>query len=434
MGRADAFGHPGQTGPDQQVDHEADAQGFPDEKTADDAEADGRGELEEAFRRKGNARIGQCKDGHDEEGIPRSEGMLPAGQRGAVLRLCRAGRGQEAHQDTGYGGVNAGMMEGKPESNAACEIEEGGTDVPAGGSPEEEHDHDGRTECGEGGGVTVKQRKDDDAAQIIHNGQSGQEYGNAFRDAFGGKGEYAEGKGNIGGHGNGPAGKGGKSRIECKIEQGGNDHASRSSRNGQDGGGKGFQFAEKEFPLDFQSDHEEEEDHQSVIDPVQDRHGQPGDGNFRVKELGVQAGCGGIGNEHGNHCAEEQQDAACRFLAEEIKKGLTDPLNAAHETLLSGKIFHITFKIINATVSISVFRRKVDVTEGKIKEKMRSFRKKQFCGADFCGPVSGAVFPGNEHKKPALRNLSSEGGCLQGNENGFFCQLSVPSGRTVPFR
>lgn len=188
------FGHPGQSRADEERHHEADAEGLPEEEAADDAQPDGRGEMDEAVRRERDARIGEGKDRHDEEGVPRRERVLPPGEGRLMLGLLRAGRGKESHEHARHGGMDACMMEGEPQGDAAGEVDEGRMDAFPGGQVERRRDDSRRAESGEGRGVAVEERQHHDAAQIIHDGQRRQEDRHAFRYALGGEGEHAQRK------------------------------------------------------------------------------------------------------------------------------------------------------------------------------------------------------------------------------------------------
>ena len=101
----------------------------------------------------------------------------------------------------------------------------------------------------------------------------------------------------------------------------GEEARAQSGADGQHRRRQRLQLAEEELALDLKADDEEEDRHEPVVDPVQ--HAQievvfgGADGQFEGERRFVASRPGAVGEHHGKHGKEEQQDAARRFMAEE---------------------------------------------------------------------------------------------------------------------
>ena len=132
----------------------------------------------------------------------------------------------------------------------------------------------------------------------------------------------ADGKGDVRGGGDTPAGSGGGAVVHDGVDQGRHDDAAECGDDRQDGLFEGGKFPADHFPLDFKAHREEENHHQDVVDEFLHGHA-PGeepvyqtvrrsdvDGEFRVQETVIQAfGERQVRQEHGYGDAGKEDDA-----------------------------------------------------------------------------------------------------------------------------
>ena len=150
----------------------------------------------------------------------------------------------------------------------------------------------------------VEQCDDQDGPEVIENGECQQEHLERHGRAGPHKSKDAEGKGDVGGRWDRPtADRCGISPVECHIEESRDRHAANSGRARQNHVAGVLELTFQEFALQFQTDEEEEDRHEPVIDPKDQRLLQAGVingyGKITAKDTIVDRLQGRVGNDHG---------------------------------------------------------------------------------------------------------------------------------------
>ena len=112
----------------------------------------------------------------------------------------------------------------------------------------------------------VEDGDDQHGAQVVHNGQRRQEDLEHQRHALAQQRQYADGEGNVGGHGDAPAARQFAFEAEHLVDA----HRHQHSAHGREYGQRGH--LEVALALDFEAHHQEEDGHQGVVDPVDEVH------------------------------------------------------------------------------------------------------------------------------------------------------------------
>ena len=119
--------------------------------------------------------------------------------------------------------------------------------------------------------VPVEQGDDEDAADVVEDGERRDEYDETMRDTALEQSQAADGECDVCRHRDSPASAPGPSSGERKEDRGGNRHASESSERRQQRAGRSSQLAANQLALDFETDDEEEDRHQDVVDEFSQR-------------------------------------------------------------------------------------------------------------------------------------------------------------------
>ena len=184
----------------------------------------------------------------------------------------------------------------------------------------------GQSERGQRKIGRVEDRDDEDGAEIVDDGEGQQEDFECRRNARPQHGHHADREGDVGGRGNGPSAHGeAVAPVDGGVDDGGHDHAAQGRDGGKGGGFCRLQRPHKHLAFDFEADEEEEDHHQAVVDPVQQRLGQRGGWNAQ-RELGVQrmivgGAPGRIRHDECQDCCDAQDDAAGSFVLQKAEYG-----------------------------------------------------------------------------------------------------------------
>ena len=377
--------HPGQAG---------DAQQFAQHQPGHHTQGHGVGQgLSDTAGVYGYARIGQGEQGHDQEGHRKVHGMFQALQRGlhrvdAVLQglqqgpgaavaddaLLRGGPGLASirvvaqlvhqvlqvrheqlvaelgpHRDSqgrehpGQGGVYPGLQHGEPHDDADQEIGQGFAHADAIQGNQQHEGQAGHGQPVRGDLLGVEDGDDQDGAEVVDDGQAHQEGQHRLGNARTEQHQHAYGEGDVGGHGNAPAGGAWSADIE-EIEQCGRDHhATHGSDDGQHGGPGIGQLADDYLALDLQSYHHEEQGHQAVVDPVvQGMAYLPApqaEGDLGVQQVFVVLVQEAVGQEQGNQGAAHENEPGGSFIVDEFLERGDD----AVEGLFPGLVVRVVF-------------------------------------------------------------------------------------------
>ena len=191
--------------------------------------------------------------------------------RDRVLGKSRLNGRQEPHGHTRQRGVDTRFMEGQPDRNAHPDVERGPPNTDPLQHHDEEDERDGDDERSHGDTRRVGRDEHDERAEVVGNGQGEQEEPQRRGDASTEERHDTEREGDVGGHGDAPAPRAAPACIHDEIEQGGHEHAARGSQDGQRGPPTILQLARRQLAADLQPDHEEEDGHQSLVDPESQR-------------------------------------------------------------------------------------------------------------------------------------------------------------------
>ena len=139
------------------------------------------------------------------------------------------------------------------------------------------------------------------------------------------QGEYAEGEGRVRGHGGPPAARAGPAGVEGQVDRDGHEHAAGRRDQGDRHPAPLAELAHVELALGLQPDHEEEEGHQPLVDPVPEIHAR-----CRRRRGGSRAACprptrmtppGRVRPQERGDGGAEERDGAGGLRAEEVPDG-----------------------------------------------------------------------------------------------------------------
>ncbi len=154
---------------------------------------------------------------------------------------------------------------------AAGEVDRGRSDVHPFRDLETEQDHHGPAQPRERQIVGVEDGDDHDGADVVGDGEGEQEQLRARRDPIADQGHDAHGERDVGRHRDAPALLGGGAGVERQIDRSRNQHAAQRGDGRQGDGPRVPEFSDHELALDLETDDEEEQRHQPVVDPLDER-------------------------------------------------------------------------------------------------------------------------------------------------------------------
>ena len=315
----------------QQEDRTTDTERFADAKSDDDAERDRLGECRE-IARQNHARICKREDGHDDVRRPRLEAVLERIEQG-TLGMRAVNRDGEREDNARNRRMNARVEKAEPREQSEQEIR---CDVQHASAVERKCGGECRQPCEQGNErktARVEQRDDNNRAEIIDDGKCRQKDDNGGRGAACRDGENAQRKGDVRRHRDAPARHccGVAAHIDRSVEECGDEHPPDGCTDGENRRRERLQLTEEKFALDFQSDDEEENRHQTVVDPVE--HTQiemirrrPCDGNS-VKHSLIAARKRTVRENDGKRGEEEQEQPAECLVPEKGLNRLQYPRN-----------------------------------------------------------------------------------------------------------
>ena len=243
------------------------------------------------------------------------------------LRAARqVGRHAEGQHYARYGGVDAAVKHTVPEQQARVEIEGLGADAELVACGEHRHD-DGR---GQEEPVVqvlgVAYGYYDDAAQVVGYGQGCKEDFQADGAALAEDAQAAQREGDVGSHRDGHAAlHDGVLRAHQEEEYHGDYHAAARSDDGRQGFLHARQLAAKQLTLYLESDAQEEDGHEVVVDEVAQRHGvsavaehievAQAQRDGQAPQLAVEVAPGTVGNNQGQNGGNGKQHTTAHVLA-----------------------------------------------------------------------------------------------------------------------
>ena len=139
----------------------------------------------------------------------------------------------------------------------------------------------------------IERGDDHDGAEIVDDGERGEEHLERVRHPRSEQRQHAKGEGDVGGGGNGPA-----APIAAILEVDGHEHERRRQHAAerrdqrQRASRPRVELAFEHLALDLEPDQQEEDGHQAVIDPMQDVEAA----DLGVQRLRISLGERGIGD------------------------------------------------------------------------------------------------------------------------------------------
>jgi hypothetical protein len=176
------------------------------------------------------------------------------------------GGDEQAHQHPGDGGVHAAVVQRVPERHAQQQVHHAVAHVVAVAQEERHGERSGAQQPVPMEPRAIEDGDDEDAAQVVEDGQRGEEHHQRVAHAILDQGEAADGEGDVRGHGDGPPAQRRGARVERHVDARRHHHASQRRDGRQHGPRHRPQLAHGQLALDFHAHQEEEERHQPIVD------------------------------------------------------------------------------------------------------------------------------------------------------------------------
>ncbi len=240
---------------------------FPTHAGGGDPDEDGRGPggVEHA-RVDHDPGVGQGEQWKDHEGRDRSRPTLQPFGRVSPASDPTA-RDQHAGDHAGQGGLHSPGSQEHPDGHPADQHGPGRQAGPAPGHHHDQRDQQG-PEQGRGMGAgRIEDGQDQDRADVVGHGQGQQQEPKSGRHPAPQQGQCPECEGDVGGHGDPPAGRPRAPVIAQGVDQSGAGHAAGRPDHRDHRGAEVAQLPGAVLPADLQAHHEEEHRHQSAVHP-----------------------------------------------------------------------------------------------------------------------------------------------------------------------
>ena len=173
----------------------------------------------------------------------------------------------------------------------------------------------------------VEDGQDYDCPEVVNDGEGGQEHFDSYRDPVSKNGEHTHGEGDVGCHRDSPS----VCRVRIAVVEDGEDesrdnHSSKGCHYRKNRPSDRGELANKNLPLDFQPDNEEEDRHQGIVHPVPEAHlkGEVADVDARVliPHPVEPLSAWNCSQNHRNDGAGKEQNPACRFIVNEVVENM----------------------------------------------------------------------------------------------------------------
>ena len=248
---------------------------------------------------------------------------LPRVAAGDLLLEERAGRREQADGHAGQCRVDTRLQQREPDADTHDGVDDDGPDA-----QQASHEHRGQQtdrdrQPAEGEVVGVEDRDHQDRADVVDDRQRQQEQSRGRGDPASQHAKDADREGDVGRHRNPPARCSvAAGRVEGDVEHGRDHHPADRRHDGQRRGPGVAQVAVDQLVLDLEPDHEEEDHHQRVVDPVLqglvELEGAGVEGDAGVPEGVVGVRPGAVGPDQCCRGGEEQHERARRLDAQEL--------------------------------------------------------------------------------------------------------------------
>lgn len=186
-------------------------------------------------------------------------------------RTSRTRRNHQPQHDSRDRGMDAPVVQRVPEASADGSVGKPVRDV----APVHHEQHGGTTRCCEQPRhlqpVPVEQCDDDDATDVVEDGEGCDEDVERPRHAILEKREHPDAERDVRGHRNGPSSLARLAPVEGKEDRSREHHAADRRDRRQACPRERLQLADGQLPLDLHADDEEEDRHQHVVDQLEKR-------------------------------------------------------------------------------------------------------------------------------------------------------------------
>jgi len=208
-------------------------------------------------------------------------------------------------------------METEPGQNTQEDVNRKIPDSQAGGEDNRAQPEESHSQHQEIQSRGISDGDHQDRADVVRYRQRKQQNSKAVRNPGTQDRHASDHERNIGCHWNPPSAGRRSTRLEVKINPGRKNHAADGGENRQGCPAKVPEFAHNQFPFDFQTDHKEEDHHQSVVDPVlklvNHRPVTDLESDFYLPESKVAFTESGIGQDQGENRTAKQDDSTGGF-------------------------------------------------------------------------------------------------------------------------
>lgn len=259
----------------------------------------------------GDTSIGEGEDGHDDERDDRMEAMLETlkrrdGGRRCVLDLGdnldllalesrelvairalevgdeaaqpveerglgdgRRGGNHKGRKHGGNGGMDARHEERGPDTGHGDDgVEPDISDTELSGDEKQGKERHAYGEVGDGNLRRVEEGYDEDRAEVVDNGERGEEHLGRERDTVAKHIDDGKGEGYVGGHRDSPAGGRRSASVERQEDERRDYHAENGRADRHDDLADLPEFATDKLAFEFEAYDKKEERHQAVVDPM----------------------------------------------------------------------------------------------------------------------------------------------------------------------
>jgi len=200
-------------------------------------------------------------------------GPLEVGPRG------RVGDRQQPHGQPDHDGIDPRLLQRHPRGHAQHQVD--GAVVHAAEARDQDQHEDSQTD-GQGDGGNRAREGDRDhhqRHQVVDHRDREDERSQAVREPAADDRQHAERECGVGRHRGAPPARDRMGRIEGEVDRDRDHHPPEPGQERQQQTTAIAQLAEVELAAGFEPDHEEEERHQPVVDPVTQVLGDPGSGD-----------------------------------------------------------------------------------------------------------------------------------------------------------
>jgi hypothetical protein len=179
--------------------------------------------------------------------------------------------------------------------------------------------------------AAVTDRNHQNGSDVIDDRKRQHEDPQALRDAPPQESQAADDERGVGRHDRAPAVRAFSAQLERQVQGRGHEHPTQRGRDRERGHTRASQLAQDQLALELQRDHEEEERHQTVVDPLSRRSHElerahpNADGQLPGAQEGV--GPGRVGQRQGGDGGQQQHAAAESLDAQEPRERLRQPVH-----------------------------------------------------------------------------------------------------------